>query len=82
MVARSWVDADGMDKEWAKCKAAKKLAKFGGGFYCGLIEVEGKSPLYIFNGLFMEMRSKFTKPGTQIHYYAMKKTRVTLSACT
>merc|ERR1712014_63256 len=65
------IDADALDKEWAKCKAAKKLVKFGG-FYCGLVEVEGKTPLYIFNVFFMSMRSKFTKPGTQIYYYSVE----------
>merc|ERR1712224_396684 len=50
------LDADGLDAEWAKAKAAKKLVKFGGGFYCGLIEYGGKA-LYIFNGFFMSMRS-------------------------
>jgi len=38
------LDADQMDAAWAKCKAAKKLVKFGGGFYCGLVELEGKEP--------------------------------------
>jgi len=66
------IDADGMDKEWAKAKKADKLVKFGGGFYCGLIEVEGKDPLYIFNGFFMAMRSKFTAPGTSIYYYSVE----------
>jgi len=66
------IDSDGLDKEWAKCKDAKKLVKFGGGFYCGLIEMEGKTPLYIFNGFFMSMRSKFTEPGTQIYYYSVE----------
>jgi len=66
------IDADEMDKQWAKCKNAKKLAKFGGGFYCGLVEMEGKTPLYIFNGFFMAMRSKFTAPGTGIHYYSVE----------
>jgi len=66
------IDADALDKEWAKCKAAKKLVKFGGGFYCGLVEVEGKTPLYIFNGFFMSMRAKFTQPGTQIYYYSVE----------
>merc|ERR1711920_353651 len=65
------LDADGLDAEWAKAKAAKKLVKFGGGFYCGLIEHGGKS-LYIFNGFFMSMRSKFTKPGTEIYYYSVE----------
>merc|ERR1712066_1081115 len=66
------IDADQLDAAWAKAKAAKKLVKFGGGFYCGLVEVEGKEPVYIFNGFFMSMRSKFTKPGTQIYYYSVE----------
>merc|ERR1740117_1489863 len=73
------IDADGLDKEWAKCKADKKLVKFGGGFYCGLVEIEGKPSLYIFNGFFMSMRSKFTKPGTQIYYYSVEWDPATLS---
>lgn len=51
------IDADEMDKQWGVCKKAKKLIKFGGGFYCGLIEIEGKEPVYVFNGFFMSMRS-------------------------
>merc|ERR1719305_1734488 len=70
--AKLGLTADEMDAEWAKAKAAKKLVKFGGGFYCGLVEVAGKDPLYIFNGFFMAMRSKFTKPGTQIYYYSVE----------
>merc|ERR1712232_1410154 len=66
------IDADELDAAWAKTKAAKKLVKFGGGFYCGLVEIEGKDPVYIFNGFFMSMRSKFTKPGTEIYYYVVE----------
>merc|ERR1719380_249725 len=66
------IDAARLDAAWAKAKAAKKLVKFGGGFYCGLVEVEGKDPLYIFNGFFMAMRSKFTQKGTQIYYYSVE----------
>merc|ERR1719469_292534 len=61
-----------MDAAWAKCKAAKNIVKFGGGFYCGLVEVDGKELVYIFNGFFMSMRSKFTKPGTEIYYYSVE----------
>jgi len=61
------VDADGLDGLWAN---AKKV-KFGGGFYCGLIEVAGKKPIYVFNAFFMSMRSKFVQPGTSIHYYVV-----------
>ena len=66
------VTADEMDKQWGICKKAKKLVKFGGGFYCGLIEIEGKAPLYVFNGFFMSMRSKFTVPGESIHYFSVE----------
>ncbi len=61
------VDAEGIDALWAKCKKVK----FGGGFYCGVIEVEGKEPIYVFNAFFMSMRSKFVTPGTSIHYYVV-----------
>jgi nucleoside diphosphate kinase len=66
------IDADQLDAAWAKAKAAKKLVKFGGGFYCGLVEIDGKEPVYSFNGFFMSMRSKFTQPGTEIYYYSVE----------
>jgi hypothetical protein len=50
--AKLGITADQMDKEWAKAKKADKLVKFGGGFYCGLVEVQGQTPLYVFNGFF------------------------------
>lgn len=63
--------ADELDSEWAKAKKAKKLVKFGGGFYCGLLEC-GDKPLYVMNGFFMSMRSKFVAPGTSIYYYVVE----------
>ena len=39
------IDANTLDAEWAKAKKAGKVVKFGGGFYCGLVEVEGKTPV-------------------------------------
>jgi len=66
------LSADELDKEWAKTKKNKQLVKFGGGFYCGLVSVEGKDPIYAFNGFFMSMRSKFTQPGTEIYYYVVE----------
>ena len=50
------------------------MVKFGGGFYCGLIE-----GLYVFNGFFMSMRSKFTAPGLSIHYYVVEWDSAALS---
>ena len=61
------VDAAGLDALWATAKKTK----FGGGFYCGLVSVPGKAPIYVMNGFFMEMRSKFVTPGTSIHYYVV-----------
>merc|ERR1712194_622395 len=66
------IDAATMATAWSKAQDDKKLVKLGGGFYCGLIEIEGKDPVYIFNGFFMAMRSKFTNPGSQIYYYSVE----------
>lgn len=66
------IDASALDAAWAKAKKANKLVKLGGGFYCGLIDtIPGKAPIYVFNGFFMSMRSKFVQPGTSIHYYVV-----------
>ena len=66
------VDSNGLDAAWGRAKKADKLVKLGGGFYCGLIDtVPGKPPVYVFNGFFMSMRSKFVLPGTSIHYYVV-----------
>mmetsp|Transcript_11731 Transcript_11731/g.21332 ORF Transcript_11731/g.21332 Transcript_11731/m.21332 type:complete len:345 (-) Transcript_11731:90-1124(-) len=64
--------ADELNTAWAACKKAGKLVKFGGGFYCGMVELPGKPALYVFNGFFMSMRSNFTAPGRSIHYYTVE----------
>jgi hypothetical protein len=61
------VDAAGLDAIWNNAKKAK----FGGGFYCGELPVEGKDSIFVFNAFFMTMRSKFVAPGTSIHYYVV-----------
>eukprot|EP00444_Apocalathium_aciculiferum_P051237 CAMPEP_0183516848 /NCGR_PEP_ID=MMETSP0371-20130417/14483_1 /TAXON_ID=268820 /ORGANISM="Peridinium aciculiferum, Strain PAER-2" /LENGTH=401 /DNA_ID=CAMNT_0025714643 /DNA_START=70 /DNA_END=1275 /DNA_ORIENTATION=+ len=66
------VDSDALDKMWAACKKAGDLVKFGGGFYCGKLEKDGKGPFYVFNGFFMSMRAKFVTPGVSIYYYAVE----------
>merc|ERR1711935_104654 len=66
------IDAVEMDKQWGIHKKADKLIKFGGGFYCGLITIEGKEPCYVFNGFFMEMRSKYVAAGLSIYYYVVE----------
>merc|ERR1712166_354594 len=57
---------DELDAKWAKAKKAKDLVKFGGGFYCGLVD-----GLYVFNGFFMSMRSKYTG-SARIYYYVVE----------
>lgn len=61
-----------LNSGWMAAKKADKLVKFGGGFYCGLVALPGKKPLYVFNGFFMSMRSAFTAPGKAIHYYTVE----------
>jgi nucleoside diphosphate kinase len=67
------IDADALDAAWGKAKKADKLVKLGGGFYAGLVDtIEGKEPIYTFNGFFMSMRAKFVVPGSSIHYYVVQ----------
>uniref|UniRef100_A0A7S4SLT1 Nucleoside-diphosphate kinase n=1 Tax=Ditylum brightwellii TaxID=49249 RepID=A0A7S4SLT1_9STRA len=66
---RFGVDAAGLNDAWGK---AKKVVKFGGGFYCGLVSVGDKSPLYVFNAFFMSMRSKFVGKDDAIHCYVVE----------
>merc|ERR1711907_225853 len=66
------IDAEEMDKQWGIHKKADKLIKFGGGFYCGHITIEGKEPCYVFNGFFMQMRAKYVAPGLSVYYYAVE----------
>lgn len=70
---KAGIDAEALDAAWAKAKKAKKLVKFGGGFYCGLVDtLDGVDPMYVFNGFFMSMRSKFVAPGVSIYYYVVE----------
>lgn len=50
---------------------AGNLVKLGGGFYCGLVNMNGKSK-YVLNAFFMDMRNKFTAPGGSIHYWTVE----------
>lgn len=49
-----------------------KVVKFGGGFYCGLVSMNDKPGLYIFNAFFMSMRGKFVGPDDSIHCYEVQ----------
>lgn len=56
---------------WRACEPAGKVVKFGGGFYCGLLEKEGKDPVYSFNCFFTAMRNKFCGADNSIYYYSV-----------
>merc|ERR1719273_709330 len=67
------LDSFELNSEWAKCKKEGRMIKFGGGFYCGLINsVPNKPPIYVFNGFFMAMRNKFVSPGSKIQYFVVE----------
>ena len=60
---------DELNESWSQ---AKKVVKFGGGFYCGLVSVRQQPALYVFNAFFMSMRDKFVAPGSSIHCYVVQ----------
>eukprot|EP00929_Paragymnodinium_shiwhaense_P019868 TRINITY_DN13414_c0_g1_i1.p1 TRINITY_DN13414_c0_g1~~TRINITY_DN13414_c0_g1_i1.p1 ORF type:complete len:355 (-),score=130.74 TRINITY_DN13414_c0_g1_i1:56-1051(-) len=64
--------AEEINKAWAATKKNNKLVKLGGGFYCGLVEMEGREPIYVFNAFFMSMRSEYTQPGRTLHWYTVE----------
>jgi len=64
-------DAAELSKAWGESKSAGNLVKLGGGFYCGLVNMNGKSK-YVLNAFFMDMRNKFTAPGGSIHYWTVE----------
>jgi hypothetical protein len=56
------------------------VVKFGGGFYCGLLDgFAGHAPRYTFNAFFMSMRAKYVAPETRLHYYSVSFAQTTLS---
>jgi hypothetical protein len=67
-----------LDKAWEATSASGKRMKLGDGFYCDQITVDGVK-YYTFNAFFMEMRGKFTSPGTSIHYFVVEFDPATLS---
>lgn len=67
------MNSEELNTEWAKAKKGGKLVKFGGGFYCGLIDtVEGKEPVFVMNGFFMSMRSNFVAESASIYYFVVE----------
>lgn len=60
------LDAFQLEAKWRETKKTGTMIKFGGGFYCALID-----GIYIFNGFFMSMRHAYVKPGNRIVAYSV-----------
>lgn len=61
------ISASELGARYDKLKKGVTMLKFGGGFYCGKV-----GDIFVINGFYMNMRSKFTEPGTCIHYYEVE----------
>merc|ERR1719330_1571552 len=57
-------DYDGVFAKWSLLKKGETMLKLGGGFYVGKVE-----SIYVVNGFYVDMRSRFTKPGASIFYF-------------
>jgi len=66
------ITADELTPLWLEAQSAGVSLKLGGGFYVGLIRMEGKPAIYALNPFFMSMRGKFTAPTASIHYYVVQ----------
>jgi hypothetical protein len=53
-----------LDEAWQRAT----VVKLGGGFYCGLVTINGTS-LYLFNAFFLQMRSKFVQEQAKVHCF-------------
>jgi nucleoside diphosphate kinase len=70
--AKLGCDTAALNKAWDEAKNNNKLVKLGGGFYCGLVEMPEKTPIYVFNAFFMTMRSQYTAPKRVLHYFTVE----------
>lgn len=61
------IGADELAERWGELQKDVDLLKFGGGFYCGRIE-----DIFVINAFYMNMRAKFTKPGTSIYRFLVE----------
>mmetsp|Transcript_11388 Transcript_11388/g.34329 ORF Transcript_11388/g.34329 Transcript_11388/m.34329 type:complete len:530 (-) Transcript_11388:60-1649(-) len=65
--AKLGISTSDMGAKFGTLQKGTTLLKFGGGFYCGQVD-----DIFVINGFYMDMRSKFTTPGTSIHYYTVE----------
>eukprot|EP00930_Biecheleria_cincta_P042403 TRINITY_DN29180_c0_g1_i1.p1 TRINITY_DN29180_c0_g1~~TRINITY_DN29180_c0_g1_i1.p1 ORF type:complete len:832 (+),score=179.22 TRINITY_DN29180_c0_g1_i1:30-2498(+) len=74
MCRKLGIDGEELAARWNAAKDARKLIKFGGGFYCGQVSaalpkqsIQGE--LYVINGFYMAMRDLYTVAPASIHYF-------------
>jgi len=58
------ITTEELGQKWGELQKDVDMLKFGGGFYCGKVE-----NIFVINGFYLNMRSKFTVPGTCIYYF-------------
>jgi len=58
------ITTEELGQKWGELQKDVDMLKFGGGFYCGKVE-----NLFVINGFYLDMRAKFTTPGTSIYYF-------------
>lgn len=57
------ISTEELGVKWGALQKGVDLLKFGGGFYCARID-----GIFVINGFYMDMRAKFTTPGTCIYF--------------
>jgi len=61
--AKLGISTEELSTRWAQLSRGSDLLKLGGGFYCGRV-----AGIFVINGFYLDMRSKFTSPGRSIYY--------------
>jgi len=61
------ISTEELGDKWGTLQKGVDLLKFGGGFYCGKVD-----NIFIINGFYLNMRAKFTTPGTCIYYFEVE----------
>eukprot|EP00755_Sulcionema_specki_P003712 Sspe_Gene.28314::Locus_12752_Transcript_1_1_Confidence_1.000_Length_602::g.28314::m.28314 len=73
MPARSWTS---LPSSWTQSgPSARRQGSWSSSVVAstaGWWKVDGKDPIYVFNGFFMQMRTKFTQKGLSIYWFTVE----------
>jgi len=61
------ISTEELGASWGTLQKGVDLLKFGGGFYCGKV-----GNIFVINGFYLNMRAKFTTPGTCIYFFEVE----------